>query len=214
MNRPLFNYSDETKDDIRAFLELRFKRIKEKRGMPAEKPWPEPKDLDRLIGLATTPHPLFIYAVTLCRYIETDSINRLKKWLKSSGSNASQLDEQFKKLYMTILEEVWVRSTLDGEQKQQLREILQLVIIVFTPLPGTSITAFLNIEMENYDLHSLLSNLHAVLDIPSKMHDPVQPLHTSFRDFLLDRNQCGTDFWIDETQAHARIAARCIRSHV
>jgi hypothetical protein len=178
--------------------------------MSAEKPWPEPKDLERLISLATTPHPLFIYAVTFCRYIETDSIKRLKKWLEFSGSNISQLDEQFKKLYMTVLEEVWARSALDGEQKQQLREMLQLIIVIFVPLPGTSVAAFLGFEMEDYDLRSLLLHLHAVLDIPSQMDDLVQPLHKSFHDFLLDRNQCGTDFWIDETQAHAKIASRCI----
>jgi hypothetical protein len=210
INRPLIEYSEETKDDIRAFLRLRLMRIKEKRGMSAEKPWPEPKDLERLISLATTPHPLFIYAVTFCRYIETDSIKRLKKWLEFSGSNISQLDEQFKKLYMTVLGEVWVRSALDGEQKQQLREMLQLIIVIFAPLPGTSVAAFLGFEMEDYDLRSLLLHLHAVLDIPSQMHDLVQPLHKSFHDFLLDKNQCGTDFWIDETQAHAKIASRCI----
>lgn len=210
MNRSLTDYSDETKNDIHAFLGLRLKGIKEKRKMPAEQPWPEPKDLEALISLATTPYPLFIYAVTFCRYVETDSINRMKKWLKNSGSNASQLDEQFKKLYMTVLEEAWAQRALDGEQKQQLHEMLHLIIVVFTPLPGTSIAALLGIEMETYDLHTLLSNLHAVLDIPSDMHKLVQPLHKSFRDFLLNKDQCGADFWIDETQAHARIAARCI----
>ena len=62
-------YRNETKDDISTFLKSRFTTIKTKAKVIKD-PWPEPGELERLINLATTPSPLFIYTATLCRFVE------------------------------------------------------------------------------------------------------------------------------------------------
>ena len=54
--------------------------------------------------------------------------------------------------------------------------------------------------------------LHAVLDIPEDIGCSVQPLHLSFRDFLLDQNRCLDDqFWVNEKQTHHKLAMDCMR---
>ncbi|KAF9873982.1 g-protein beta wd-40 repeats containing [Colletotrichum karsti] len=100
-------FPEDTKDDIRTFLEARFADIKKKRTVQ-QTPWPVADDLDRLVKLATNPEPLFIYAATLCRFIYDEQRPRnpktqLKLWLKQCEENKSQLDQ----IYDTVLSQAF-----------------------------------------------------------------------------------------------------------
>lgn len=83
---------DETQTDICAFLKVQFAAIKAKAKITKD-PWPDPKDLDRLLGLATNPSLLFIYVATLCRFVYDDDEGReepgdqLDLWLEQCDSN-------------------------------------------------------------------------------------------------------------------------------
>ncbi len=65
-------FSDETKADISAVLKARFASIKVKRKITKD-PWPETEEFVRLVTLASQPSPLFIYAATLCRFVDDET---------------------------------------------------------------------------------------------------------------------------------------------
>lgn len=57
-----------------------------------------------------------------------------------------------------------------------------------------------------------LEDLHAILDIPNDHTRPLHLHHPSFRGFLVNKERCGDpNFWIDEEQAHQRLADKSIQ---
>ena len=110
-------------------MEISFVGIKKRRKVH----WPEPEDLGRLVTLATNPSPLFIYAATLCRYVDngrerTNPVRRLKHWLEKSNSNTSEFNEQLNGMYNTVPDEVWSSTGLDSDEKHLLWEILRSIV--------------------------------------------------------------------------------------
>jgi hypothetical protein len=210
----LLDFAGETKEDIKKFLQETFAGIKKRRKI-SKAHWPEPEDLDRLVTLATNPSPLFIYAATLCRSVDNrmggaNPVRRLKRWLEKSDSNASELDQKLNQMYEAILNEVWFETGLDNDEQRLLREVLRSIVLLATPLPSGCLAGLLAIE--DYDVNSLLPNLHAVLDLPSKPDGPVEILHKSFSDFLLGQEVTGTaDFRVDAEETHAMLASKCIQ---
>jgi hypothetical protein len=212
------DFYDETKADISAFLKRRFAVIKIN-GKITKNPWPDPKDLDRLVSLATNPSPLFIYAATLCRFVDDGTgrkrpIKQLGLWLEQCDSNAPQLNQT----YMPILRHVLLSSDeegknanpLDGEDQSQLLQILSSIIFLATPLPARGLAALLDIDED--DVNHWLRNLHAVLNVPNNPNAPVQLLHKSFSDFLLGHVGTGTaSFRVNVTETHAMLASKCIQ---
>ena len=209
---------DAAKADISAFLEKSFADIKIK-GKITKDPWPDPKDLDRLVSLATNPSPLFIYAATLRRFVY-DSKGRkspekqLKLWLDQCDSNTSQLNQ----IYMPILRQVLLGSDKEGEEEDpldiedqsQLQQILGSIVFFATPLPALGLAALLKID--EVDVNRWLRNLHAVLNVPSDPNASVRLLHKSFSDFLLGHEGTVTDnFRVDPAETHAMLASKCIQ---
>lgn len=209
-------FPEETKGDIAAFLQMQFAVIKEDYGIMGD--WPDPSDLGRIVNLATSPSPLFIYASTLCRFIDDGKgreqpTERLEVWLDQCDGNTPQLDQ----VYRPILNYVVFGSFKVGDKPNplpkrnqlELLQILRAIVVLATPLPGRAIAALLGLKENSVNHH--LRNLHAVLNVPSDSKAPVRLLHQSFRDFLLGNE--GTEIAIlplDETQAHILLVRQCI----
>jgi len=213
----LEDFSEETKADISTFLIERFATIKANNEITGD-PWPDPKDLDRLITLATNPSPLFIYAATLCRFVDDGTgkknpVKRLERWLKDCDSNTSQLNQ----IYVPILQDLFgtvenekSSDGLDSEEKSQLLRILGSIILLPTPLPAPALAALLG--MDESSVNHWLRNLHAVLNIPGDREAPVEILHKSFSDFLLGQEGTGTaEFRVNAAESHAVLASKCIQ---
>jgi hypothetical protein len=208
--------SDETKTDISAFLKERFATIKADCDI-TEDPWPHPNDLCRLVSLATTPSPLFIYAATLCRFVDDGTkrkkpTKQLALWLEQSDKNKSQLNQ----IYMPILHQLLSgdehrenASALDEDQSQ-IMQILSSIILLATPLPARNLAGLLGIDDD--DVNYCLRNLHAVLNVPTDPRAPVRLLHKSFSDFLLGDEGTGTDhFRVHAAERHTMLASKCIQ---
>jgi NACHT domain len=210
-------FYEDTKADISTFLKSRFATIKTKRRITG--PWPDPTDLDRLVSLATNPSPLFIYAATLCRFVDDGKgikrpTKQLKLWLEECDSNASQLNQ----IYVPILRQVLLgtdeegerAAALDSEDRSQLLQILSAIVLLATPLPARCLSALLGIDED--DVNHWLRYLYAVLNVPSNPDAPVRLLHKSFADFLLGQEGTGTaDFRVDAEKTHATLALKCIQ---
>ncbi|KAF4417131.1 Vegetative incompatibility protein HET-E-1 [Colletotrichum fructicola] len=210
-------HRDETRNDVATFLKRRFASIKNR--WEIKETWPDQRQLDRLIYLSTTPTPLFIYAATLCRFIDDpdeqeDPVDQLDLWLNQSNSNTPQLDQ----IYLPILHYVLFGSYNTQEKPKPLAENLRMelfdvlgaVVLVATPLSKKTIAALLGIPNRRVALR--LRHLHAVLSVPHDADTPVQLLHKSFSDFLLSpKGQSHYDYGVDAAQTHAMLAAKCIQ---
>ncbi|TLD22979.1 hypothetical protein PspLS_07041 [Pyricularia sp. CBS 133598] len=210
-------HRDETRSDVANFLKQKFSVIKHKWDILEN--WPDPAQLDRLIHLATTPSPLFIYAATLYRFIDDpdkreDPVDQLEVWLRQCDSNTPQLDQ----VYLPILHYVWFGSynvhekpkPLAENLRMELFDILGAVTLVATPLSYKAIAALLGIPSRRVTLW--LRHLHAVLSVPKDPETPVRLLHKSFSDFMLNfRTSSHFDYGVDAAQTHAMLAAQCIK---
>ena len=125
---------------------------------------------------------LFQWAATACGFIEgegTVGLNpreRLRKLLHSANSNGGHsLDN----LYRTILTQLF---TLDDTQ-ERFRTVMAIVFALNEPLSLTSLSALFGEELE---VLAIIKPMGSLLDGVLDEEKRIRPLHTSFRDFLLD----------------------------
>src|ERR1700722_4200046 len=209
--------NEETRADISAFLKEKFATIKTKSEI-IEDPWPDPKDLDRLVHLATNPTQLFIYAATLCRFVYdeddewADPTERLNPRLAQCDRNASQLEQIYKPILMQSFsgrdkggERV---KHLSSERQSKVLQILGAIVLLTTPLPAGVLASLLGMHKDF--VNRCLQNSHAVLSVPSEPNAPVRVLHKSFSDFLLGQEgESSADFRVDAVETYAMLVLKC-----
>ncbi|KAG4281936.1 hypothetical protein FPRO06_10840 [Fusarium proliferatum] len=197
-------FPEDTKLDIKNFLQSSFEEIKNKRRVQKE-PWPTIEDLNRLVQLSTTPEPLFIYAATLCRFVsdkQQGPIRQLIIWLEQ-GSHS-----QLHQIYTPILDQAFLGFG-EKEFSQKLR-FLGAITVIARPLSAKSLATILAIDLD--DVSWWVSRLYAVLHVPPVLDKPIHLLHKSFADFLAASDDSDTTkYRIDVTGMHANLADRCIQ---
>ena len=201
--------------DIYAFLTYELTRIRDDynksvlqdRHLHAD--WPGQANIQSLVQMAV---PLFIFATTICRFLEDrrcgEPDEQLAKVLKyQTKSQESELDAT----YLPVLDHLLtgLSQLRKDEVVQKFKEVVGVIIILASPLSTTSLAQLLGISRARID-HTL-DLLYSVLSIPSNSDTPVRLLHLSFRDFLLDSEKREEHpFWINEKDVHKRLATRCL----
>ncbi|KAH8782169.1 hypothetical protein BGZ57DRAFT_886496 [Hyaloscypha finlandica] len=204
------------KEDISSFLEHELATIREdynksvtqNRQLPAD--WPGHTTVQSLVGMAI---PLFIFATTVCRFINDRKCgqpkDQLAKVLKyQSRSQASKLDAT----YLPVLDQLLVGVTISERRGlvEDFQQAVGSIVILASPLSATSLDRLLGVPEGTVDSRTDL--LHSVLSIPSRPDHPIRLLHLSFRDFLVDTEKRETNpFWVDEKDAHNKLATRCLK---
>ncbi|OBT60675.1 hypothetical protein VE03_09889, partial [Pseudogymnoascus sp. 23342-1-I1] len=204
------------KEDISAFLEHQLAMIREdynksvtqNRQLPAY--WPGHTTIQSLVGMAI---PLFIFATTVCRFINDRKCgqpkDQLAKVLKyETRSQASKLDAT----YLPVLDQLLVGVTISERRAlvEEFRQVIGSIIILASPLSATSLDRLLGVPEGTVDNRTDL--LHSVLSVPSRPDNPIRLLHLSFRDFLVDTEKRETNpFWVDEKDAHNKLVTRCLK---
>ncbi len=201
--------------DIYAFFTYELTRIRDDynksvvqyRHLPIN--WPGQANIQSLVQMAV---PLFIFAATICRFLEDrrcgEPDEQLAKVLKyQTKSQESELDAT----YLPVLDHLLtgLSQVRKDEVVQKFKEVVGAIIILASPLSTTSLAQLLGISKARID-HTL-DLLHSVLSIPSNLDTPVRLLHLSFRDFLLDSEKREEHpFWINEKDVHEILATRCL----
>ncbi|KAI8648074.1 hypothetical protein NCS56_01538900 [Fusarium sp. Ph1] len=202
--------------DIFAFLADEFRKIREsfnstvgeERKLPSD--WPGQQTLQDLTQMAV---PLFIFAATVCRFIDNRKRGNPQKQLRevldqSSRSHRSQLDLTYGPVLRSQITDV-----SEDDRKQiikDFRAIVGSIITLARPLSVTSLSRLLDVSPDVVD--DRLDALHSVLNIPPTRTMPVRLLHLSFRDYLVGAAQKRTsEFWVDEKLAHRNLAKHCLR---
>ena len=159
-----------------------------------------------LTNLFSTAHGLFIYAATVCRFIEegiqdfsADNLLYLilpeesttKTSLQRSGdiitykSHTKKLDM----MYTRVLEHSLKGRNEDKEQLAALsRQVVGAIVILFDPLSPIAIARLLNID--DKIIKKRLNHLCSVLEAPNRQEHPMRLLHLSFQDYLLNNKRC------------------------
>ena len=201
--------------DIKIFLSHELKNIQYEFRLPAD--WPADTDLATLANKAGG---LFIFAATACRYIggslQANPQERLKQICSSIATN-KLVTEELDQMYAMILQNS-IRGRYTEEERQSTRvrfhHIVGSIVLLLDPLSIAQLFSLLSdsrVESQQ-ELERALQTLHAVIDVPEPPGSPIQPLHLSFRNFLLDPNRClDRLFWVDEQQTHRNLALDCTR---
>jgi hypothetical protein len=201
--------------DISAFLGYELRRIRDDfnksvtqdRQLPLD--WPGQTKVQSLVGIAM---PLFIFAATMCRFINDrkcgEPEEQLAKVLQyQTKSQESKLDAT----YLPVLNQLHVGLTASERREvvEGFREVVGSIVILANPLSTISLARLLGISKGKVD--SRIDLLHSVLSIPSNPDIPVRLLHLSFRDFLLNSEKRETNpLWINEKDAHSKLATQCL----
>ncbi|KAG6374093.1 hypothetical protein JVT61DRAFT_4736 [Boletus reticuloceps] len=128
---------------------------------------------------------LFQWAPTACRFIRgfgakgLDPCKRLEILLHIDNEDGVYpLDD----LYRTILQQLF---TLKSAQRR-FRDVMAVVFVLKEPLPFPSLSTLFDGYLNIQDIISVLGSL---LDGVLDERKPLRPVHTSFRDFLLDEGR-------------------------
>lgn len=195
--------------DISEFLKHELSQIRTACGLSTD--WPDEKTIEVLVEKSDC---LFIYAATACRFVGDRNWNpqrQLSLILEdiSDSSPVTNLDN----MYLQILRHVTHGDHNEkrrNELAKRFRQIVGPIIISYDVLSISTLESLLSIE--SLDMNLALNPLHSVLNILKNRESPVQLLHPSFRDFLLDRKRCQDDhFWIDREVVHINLARDCLR---
>ena len=154
---------------------------------------------------------LFQWASTACNFIRgvdatgLDLHERLEVLLQVDNTEGIHpLD----RLYQTILKQ---QFTLDGARRR-FQEVMAVVLALHEPLSIKSLSALF---IPRLNIRDIIKCLGSLLDGVLDDEKPIRPLHTSFRDFLLD-NDRSSIFHVDLQSQHSlrlgRALLACMRT--
>ncbi|CAG8369531.1 unnamed protein product [Penicillium salamii] len=168
---------------------------------------------DREDDITRLTEGLFIYATTVCRFLydanERTIQRRLQKILsnnfdgKSKGNNLNEM-------YTRILEIILTGEKDNDEENSTLfKSIVGCIVVLSQPMSLEDLDHLLPCTI--HDMKDILGLLRSIIEVPQDVHGPVQHVHLSFRDFLLDRSRCENKlFAIDETEANHGVFEHCM----
>ncbi|KAK7582833.1 hypothetical protein V3481_012131 [Fusarium oxysporum f. sp. vasinfectum] len=202
--------------DISVFLRHEFTNIRNRFNEVAEEElklpvhWPGESNLEKLTMAAV---PLFIFAATLCRFVNDSCLGNPDELLQSvlyhtGNGHASKLGMTYSPV---LKQQVITRS---GRERcdiiESFRLIVGTIITLASPLSMHALALLLDVHVNK--VTTRLRVLHSVLEVPESLDSPVRLLHLSFRDYLVDpENRETVEFWVDEKLAHRNLAKHCLR---
>ncbi|KAK4556423.1 hypothetical protein LTR86_006567 [Recurvomyces mirabilis] len=170
-------------------------------GLPSE--WPGRESIRSLADMAS---PLFIYAVTICRFI-ADPMWDAKDQLDIVLRQSDQVDmTPLAATYTPVLDRLLrgQNQTQQDRIAKAFRQVVGPIVTLFEPLSVEGLSTIL--AMSGLEVRLRLGQLHSVLDVPNTDQTPVRLLHLSFRDFLVDREQSGESvFRIESADTHWKL---------
>ncbi|KAI1134357.1 WD40 repeat-like protein [Hypoxylon sp. FL0543] len=200
---------DRKKDDITIFFESELPERRLDNGESSK--WLSANDIRKLVEKAGG---LFIYAATLCKFLDVEPLETAKRRLDEllKGNPNEKSPESFlNQIYSTVLDYSTQELTDEEKQDSPLNEILGLLVVLFKPLQIRSLAEFTNPRKSERTTGDYLKTLRSVVDIPKDPKSPVSLVHLSFREFLLDDRRCKpTVFLVKPSTVHYPLFRRCL----
>jgi NACHT domain len=191
----------EIEHDISVFLRHELAEIRTLRHLSAR--WPGEQNVRRLVEKVDC---LFIYAATACRFIRgkgmTSPQRRLSQLLEGRAADPSST-QNLDEMYMRILRDSMPGDCSDSDRDEiteQFRQVVGTIIVLFDSPSVASLTELLyqpgSEQEQEGTVQRSLDHLYSVLVVSEDPQVPIQLLHPSFREFLLDQQRCSDrQFW-------------------
>ncbi|KAM6516571.1 hypothetical protein FALCPG4_014752 [Fusarium falciforme] len=173
--------------------------------------WPGTQTTDALIQMAV---PLFIFAATMCRFIQDplyDPVTQLEKVLKYKSSAQDSEMAKLDTTYRPTLDQLLVDRTGRARERvlKDFRDVVGTIVLLQEPLSISTLSCLADIPERV--ISGILRPLHSVLSVPISPQEPIRMLHLSFHDFLVDKEMHEADpFWVNDQETHERIVPRCL----
>jgi hypothetical protein len=166
---------------------------------------------EQLQHLSDSAGKLFIYASTVCSFLETSDAEECEGNLEivltkhSPTTTVVGQYDQLDSLYCQVL------STIqqDHRRKDLINRVLRVVVTALNPLPIQTIASLL--RSNTGAVYPALKRLGAVITIPNNKDSdsPVIPFHASFPDFLHDCS-CSGEHTIPKLEARDFMLQLCL----
>ena len=201
--------------DIEIFFRHELELIRRDRSLPHG--WPEDWSISTLVSTAAGS---FIFAATACRYIAGSPLAEPQERLEQVCNFVAQnhlMTEELDQMYTIVLQNSTKGRYTEDEWKRvtsRFRRVVGSIVMLLTTLSMSELYRLLNTAQlpTQRQLEDTLRPLYAVIDVPKDISCSVQPLHLSFRDFLLSQKRClDPHFQIDEQQTNQELTSDCIR---
>lgn len=206
------------RSDLHRYLEHRLAKIRQdwmarRPHEPLPKDWPTASEIEKIVDMSV---PLFVFAATVCSFLnERNPRVQLQKVLDNQRPVASiQIHGEqtyLRLIYSQILEQATAHAASRGDEEDiaRFRAVICSLALLRDSLSVAALARLLGLE--NSDVEDVLDDLSSVLDNPKDPHKPVQFLHLSFREFLVD--QMSGDraiLGMNVRKAHSVIWQKCI----
>ncbi|KAF7586258.1 hypothetical protein BBP40_009184 [Aspergillus hancockii] len=203
--------SSGPKDDITIFLEHELALVA--RSHSLEEGWPGES---RVRELARKSDGLFIYAATACRFLQgarfTQSFEMRLNMIFNDKVTQHSPQENLDRIYSRILQFSVIGNAVHEEKELicgLFRQTVGAVVILCEPLSTESLSNLLSLSRSTVE--EILGGLSSVLSMGRGERFPVQLLHRSFHDFLVDPLRCtDQDFLISPHVAHDALFRNCL----
>lgn len=203
----------DVNQDITFYLRERLSHIQKDRSLPIH--WPT---AEQIYTVASKASGLFIFAETVCRYVDVDRreepCGRLDDLCNDhlAGSAAyAPLDSMYQRILTRSLE--GLTSKEHKRRSEEQRRVVGCIIMLFSPLPLAAIENLLiHIQPGEGRVAQAISYLQSVFSIPIDPHRPVSIIHQSFRDYLIHPERAGTNpkLFVSEAETHGKLLHSCL----
>jgi WD40 repeat protein len=198
-------------EDIREYLDDQFLIIRRRRKLPND--WPSPSIIEKI---AHDADGLFIYAATVCRFLQSASRNSTHKIVSQILANdplLSSATQYLDEMYTTILCSAYIpdNNAAIEEVTSEYQMVVGTLVVLADTLSAKELGCLLACQNAAaadavYDILEPLSSVIQVVE-----QQPIRLLHTSFRDFILDNTRCTiSQFCISSKAAHLQLAKVCL----
>jgi len=188
--------------DIRAFFRSRFSKIREAKDRLMKNvptPWPSEGELDTLVKKSGG---LFIFAVTLMKFMDVDTL--------PAGERILPQERLQKALTAEVGLDALYRDILSAAQRDcHFDRVIGTIMLLRSPLPITFLGHLLQLSAEA--IVQSLWGIQSILMIPGDDDEPIQLFHTSLRDFLVAPGR-SSSFYINPPTQHLLIVIDCLKA--
>lgn len=169
---------------------------------------------DMIESLVHKSHGLFIYAATVCRFVDQGGILAEQRLINlyALGPSHSGAEKELDRIYTTVLESSF-GGQLDGREntilQQRFQKVVGSILVLFDTFNLSDLAGIID-EPKTVAI-SVLQSLGSVLEVSEDEGKHIDILHPSFRDFLLESGRCSNElFVISPKQLHYNLFERCL----
>jgi hypothetical protein len=194
--------------DIARYFDHELSKLRD--AIPHSPVFPTEADIRLLVERADT---LFIYARTVVEYV-SDPVGRpdrrLAVLIQAKPGQSSQRYGSLDGLYSHILLQASRPFTHANSEDHDLRFTLVALVLAQQPLTADGLGVVAGVDQDT--CHECLRRISALLDHEHDTDEPVQLMHLSFPDFLLDPLRCSDlpFYVVNVSSDHLWMAERCL----